>query len=104
MLKASVVLSVLALPVQYKSTDTDLAIGGPQGLPEDASQLLGQHLYFCTSTASKLSNWRASGASRRVQPPVWEASVVETGRGTQFTCFTGTKVQILTHLFRSQIF
>jgi hypothetical protein len=48
--------------------------------------------YFCTSKASKLSTrFRCTrAASSTVRQPA-------AGGGTQFTCFTGTKVQILTY-------
>jgi len=44
-----------------------------------------QYLYFCTSKASKLSRRGAQVLSRVARRP-----------GAEFTCFTGTKVQILT--------
>ena len=65
-------------------------------------QLLSQYLYFCTSKASKLSTSTLAGIVVEMRP----TSVLASTRaiapacsmrgGTQFTCFTSTKVQILT--------
>jgi hypothetical protein len=74
---------------------SDLTI--PHHLRE-LQRLQRQHLYFCTSKASKLGGANsppsASANSAPNSGPVFTAPARYAG--TQFTCFTGTKVQILT--------
>jgi hypothetical protein len=51
-----------------------------------------QNLYFCTSKASKPLRAHADAGA------VWLNKGSGSCAGSQFTCFTGTKVQILTLL------
>jgi hypothetical protein len=51
------------------------------------------YAYFCTSKASKLSTCHVHVG---VDVPPNTAAAQSDLQGTQFTCFTGTKVQILT--------
>ena len=66
-----------------------------------ASSLLPQPLSLgSTSSTGQLEINDASGWPNSGKLSTWDTDVRQ--RGTQFTCFTGTKVQILTQLPRSR--